>query len=388
MAEYQLPRPKVVRIRDGDVTPYEPDSESGVTGVTALQDMKVRGAGLASMISDYLGTFMSMSEHQRTACAVWVLHTHCIDAAYYTPYLNIQSPQRQSGKTTLFDILKLFALNPLDSAHLTAAGLRRAFDEKPVTLFWDEADNIFKKKDEDTGELKAVLNAGFKRGSQVHVMVKKGQQDWSLKPFKVFSAKVICGIGELPDVLASRSIPIKLERKSRQESKKRFEEGREAEYGAFVSQSIANWAKLAVAELKEMDPDSPEFLDGRQSDVWRPLFAIGDLIGWGDRIRDAAVTLHARGTVLSREATLLRDIRDAFSAIDRESMFSQDLADRLNDMETSPWGTYRYGKGIQAHEIAAILDGFGVAPAPIRIGETQRRGYKKDQFIELWERYL
>lgn len=381
------PKSNVVRLRDGDVTPYNSNSESTVTPVTDIQDVRVKGAGFASIIMDYLNEYMVMTEPQRIAAAVWVLHTHCFDAAYYTPYLNIQSPQRQSGKTTLFDILKLFAHNPMDTAHITAAGLRRAFDKETRTLFWDEVDNVFKKKDEDTSEIKAVLNAGFKRGGKVHVNVRRGQ-DWILQEFNVFSPKVVCGIGELPDVIASRSIPIALQRKSKGESKKRFEEGRELSFAQIIQTGLQEWARGAMPILKESDPDSPEGLDGRQSDVWRALFAIGDLIGWNQKVRDAAVTLHDRKTAMSKEALLLRDIRDAFQNMDREVIFSSDLASRLCEVETSPWATYNYGKGILPNDIASILSGFGIAPVPVRIGEIQRRGYKAEFFIEIWERYL
>lgn len=377
----------VVRLRDGPVTPYGTSSESVVTGVTDLQELRIRGAGLVSIVSDYLGQYMSMTEEQRIVCAVWVVHTHCFDASYFTPYLNILSPQRQSGKTTLFDILKMFSHNPMDTAHITAAGLRRAFEGKTRTLFWDEVDNVFKRKDEDTAEIKSVLNAGFKRGAKVHINVRKGN-DWKLQEFNVYSPKVICGIGELPDVLASRSIPIRLERKPKTEEKRRFEEGRETGTAEFVQKAMSEWSKDAVAHLKAMDPDAPAELDGRQADVWRPLFSIGDLIGMGERIRDIAVTLHAKGTVLSREAMLLRDIRDIFEASKTEQFFSSDLVGRLSEIETSPWSTYNHGKGFQPYDLASVLEGFGVSPTPIRIGETQRRGYRKQYFLELWERYL
>jgi hypothetical protein len=246
---------------------------------------------------------------------------------------------------------------------------------------------VFKRKDEDTSEIKSVLNAGFKRGAKVHINVRKGQ-DWKLQEFNVFSPKVICGIGELPDVVASRCIPIRLARKGKTEEKRRFEEGREQGFAEYVQKGLAEWAIDAVPHLKEMDPDAPPELDGRQSDVWRALFAIADLIGWGDRLRDTAVTLHDRGTVLSKEAMLLRDIRDTFETIEREALFTQDLIGRLNDIETSPWGAYNHGKGLHPYELASILEDFGIKPQPLRIGETQRRGYRKQYFIEVWERYL
>ena len=384
---------RIIRIsekRDGYVTHENGDSESAVTGVTPFEDIKIRGVGVVMLVADYIKQFVDCTDDQALACSLWTIHTHCIDAAYYTPYLNINSAQRQSGKTTLYDVLRLLAYNPMDTAHVTAAGLRRSFVETR-TLFWDEVDNVFKKRDEDTSDLKAVLNSGFKRGAKVFVNVRS-RNDWNLKEFNVFSAKVLCGIGGLPDTLASRSIPITLQRMSKSDKRRRFEEGRELETAAAITGGIERWAKDAVGLLKDIDPEAPEMLDGRQADVWRPLFAIADLIGWGERVREAAVRLHENKSVESKEVTLLRDIMHIFGS-GQEDMWSQELCDALCDIETSPWITAGAGnKPLKPHELAALLKPFGIEPKRIRIqdGEDvrQRRGYTLDQFIDIWARYL
>ena len=47
----------------------------------------------------YIRGHVSMSEEQSDASALWVAHTHVIDAAEATPYLSIRSAEKQSGKT-------------------------------------------------------------------------------------------------------------------------------------------------------------------------------------------------------------------------------------------------------------------------------------------------
>ena len=42
--------------------------------------------------------------------ALWVLHTWCLDAAHYTPYLHVRSPVKRAGKTRLLEVLELYAV--------------------------------------------------------------------------------------------------------------------------------------------------------------------------------------------------------------------------------------------------------------------------------------
>jgi hypothetical protein len=45
--------------------------------------------------------YVVMTEHQADAVALWVAHTHALDAADASPYLSITSAEKESGKTRL-----------------------------------------------------------------------------------------------------------------------------------------------------------------------------------------------------------------------------------------------------------------------------------------------
>jgi hypothetical protein len=49
------------------------------------------------------------SDAQVTAVALWLLHTHAIGAAEVTPYLNICSAEKRSGKSRLLELLAALA---------------------------------------------------------------------------------------------------------------------------------------------------------------------------------------------------------------------------------------------------------------------------------------
>ena len=59
------------------------------------------GGDLLSAITAFIKQFVSVSEDQAVAIALWVVHTHCFGAAVTTPYLNIGSAEKQCGKTRL-----------------------------------------------------------------------------------------------------------------------------------------------------------------------------------------------------------------------------------------------------------------------------------------------
>ena len=54
----------------------------------------VDGAALLDNLSATFKRFLVLPDGAAEALALWVLHTHCFEAVYYTPYLNINSPEK------------------------------------------------------------------------------------------------------------------------------------------------------------------------------------------------------------------------------------------------------------------------------------------------------
>jgi hypothetical protein len=56
---------------------------------------------------------VSLTLDQALVFALWLIHTHAIEAADFTPYMAISSPTKGCGKTTLgVKIPRLLAYNP------------------------------------------------------------------------------------------------------------------------------------------------------------------------------------------------------------------------------------------------------------------------------------
>ena len=94
--------------------------------------------------------------------------------------------------------------------------------------------------------------------------------DYDLRDFPVFGAKVLAGIGKLPDTVADRSIPIEMRRKTPGEYTERFRQ-RDAQVGVVgIRERLETWAVLAVPTLEGATPEIPLELVDRAADVWEP----------------------------------------------------------------------------------------------------------------------
>ena len=93
------------------------------------------------------------------------------------------SPEKRCGKTRLLDVLELLVAKPWRTIMPSEAVLFRKIDAAAPTLLLDETDAIFNAKNANTEPLRAVLNAGNRRGTIVPRCVGPRQQ---LVDFSVF----------------------------------------------------------------------------------------------------------------------------------------------------------------------------------------------------------
>ena len=137
-------------------------------------------------------------------------------------------------------------------------------------------------------------------------------------------------------------------------------------------------------------PEMPPEIVDRDADCWEPLISVADAAGggWPDRARCNAVTL----VMLNREEReeslgirLLSDMRVVFG--DDDGKFTSAILDALCKLDESPWNDIR-GKQLTDRGLAVRLRAYGIKPKPVRIGANVARGYRREDFIETWRRYL
>jgi len=350
------------------------------------------GAEVLDELIAIIRRFVVMSWAQAVIVALWVIHTHAFQAAETTPYLSITSAEKESGKTRLLEVLVTLVARPWFTGRVTAAVLIRKIAAECPTLLLDESDAAFKGDKEYAEALRGQLNTGYRRGGAASLCVGQGA-NISYKDFETFSPKAIAGIGSLPDTVASRSIPIRLERRAPGETVERWRERRGHELTAPLREKAGAWALANLDALLAAEPEVPEALSDRAQDTAEPLLAIADLAGgeWPERARTALVELHGEGEVEdeSMGVRLLADIRDAFDQHSTDKLSTEQLREHLRSLDEAPWGEWGRGdKGLTARGLGDLLRRYRIRSRTIRLGDKTAKGFMREWFEPAFVRYL
>jgi hypothetical protein len=336
--------------------------------------------------------FVVLTDDLVLAVGVLVLHSCAVEAAGCAPYLDVSSPTRECGKTRLFEALELLVHKPRRCTGHTEATLFRMIESEHPTLLLDEMDTTFGKDPKLYAGIRGVLDEGHRRGGTVPRMVGEGSR-MQLKFFDVFGPKAFAGIGTLPETIASRSIPIRLQRKARTETIARLRYTREQAAAAPIRQSLEEWGAAVVPALDEAEPALPDELSDRQWDLWEPLFAIADLADRGADARSAAIRLHAAAySHVSLELLALDHVRLIFNGDER--MPTKAILEELVRREDGPWARW-WARDVDAGQIkgpasklARLLKPYGIEPKQLWIDGQKERGYEVADLKPVWDRYL
>jgi len=249
------------------------------------------GAEILDVVLAFVTRFVSMTAHQARVVALWVAHTYAFDAADTTPYLSVNSPEKQSGKTRLLEVAEKIVMNPWLTGRTTAAALVRKINGQHPTLLLDESDTAFQQEKEYVAALRGILDTGYRKSGKASLCVGQGAAI-EVRDFQTFSPKAIAGIGQLPDTVRDRSIPIKLKR-ARRGAVARFREREANREGLEIAARLATWCAANLETLRQARPETLTQLSDRQSDCCEPLLAIADLAGgeWPEIARKALVEL-------------------------------------------------------------------------------------------------
>lgn len=340
---------------------------------------------------------------QPVAITLWVAHAHAIEAADTTAYLHVHSAEKRSGKTRALEVLELLVPSPIRASTISPAALFRLLDMERRTLLLDEVDAIFSPKS-DREELRGLLNAGYRRGSSAWRVDVSGKT-FTPRAFDAFGAKVLAGIGTLPDTIADRAIPIELRRRRRDEPVESFRYREVREEAEDLRSRLAGcFDETAIGELALARPALPDLDDDRALEAWEPLVAIADRAGgsWPERARSSALALHTDRTddEGGDGVQTLAAIRDLFVELDTDRLPTDEVLRSLAVRDDGPWA-YWFAEDLDradregriprraARKLARVLEVYRVHPTKIRTGPTTTaRGYLRADFADPWSRYL
>jgi putative DNA primase/helicase len=331
-------------------------------------------AALIDAIQTRLKRHVVMSDEAALAVALWIVFTWVHDAAVHSPILLVSSPEAECGKSTLLGLINFLVPKGLSIVEVSPAVLYRMIECWHPTLIVDEADAAFK----NNSELRSVVNSGWTRGTGVPRCKPDTHEP---EFFETFGPKAIGLKGlKVPDTTLSRSIVIEMARKLPSERAESFSHADDDEL-ADMRRRLARFAADNIERLPAYQPEMPDGFTNRLEANWKLLLAIAEICDVGAQARQAATALSRRSDEASLGVELLRDIRQVFESESRDRIRSQDLANKLQNMEDRPWAEMPFThKPISQLQLAKILKAYGVQPAQVRFGDMTCKGYKQECF--------
>lgn len=347
------------------------------------------GAEILDAVHDFLGRFVSYpTPHAQVAHTLWIAHTHLMDAWESTPRIAFLSTEPGSGKTRALEISETLVPRPIEAINATPAYIFRKVSDVDgaPTILWDEIDTLFGAKAKEHEEIRGILNAGHRRGAMAGRCVVRGKVI-ETEELPAYCAVALAGLGNLPDTILTRSIIVRMRRRSSAEKVEPYRRRIHAPGGNRLRDRLAEWA--LQLELADTWPEMPAGIEDRNADVWEALLAVADAAGgsWPERARVAAVAhvADAKAGTPSLGILLLSDLKKIFG--NRESMSTASILEALNALEESPWSDIR-GKQLDARHLSNYLKSYGVTSKGVRIGDTTPKGYKLEDLHDPFNRYL
>jgi hypothetical protein len=356
------------------------------------------GAELLNDVRTFVKRFCVFpDEHCLTAVTLWVAHAHMVREFHTTPRLAVLSPEASSGKTRVLEVLDLLVPESFLTLNASPAAVFRTLANKQITLLFDEVDAVWSKRGQDDTheDLRALLNAGYKRGAMIPRCVGPKHD---VQHFKVYCAVALAGLGDLPDTIMSRAIILRMRRRAPQERIEPFRSRTQEPEGHKLRERLGSWAVSVGLTAGRAWPELPRGIVDRPAEVWEPLIAIADVAGaeWPAMARTACVELckvsQDRRTSLG--VRLLSDLRIIFErAGNPEALHTETIVECLTNSDEhgldadAPWADL-HGKPLAKRGLASLLVRYNVRPIKVTVGGKSLQGYRREHLWDAWVRYL
>ncbi|WP_405785561.1 MULTISPECIES: DUF3631 domain-containing protein [unclassified Streptomyces] len=369
----------------------DPGQPTGPTG-SGAGVLATEGADLLTELRSAIARYVVMpSSEALDAVTLWIAATHLQPAWQHAPRLAVVGPAKRCGKSRLLDVLHDTVHDPFITVNSTPAAIFRSITEQPPTLLVDEADTIFGsvKVAEKNEEMRGLLNSGHQRNRPTTRVV--GPEHRPTK-FATFAMAALAGIGDLPDTIMDRAVVVRMRRRGPGESVRAFRTRYDTPVLHGLRDRLAGWLVPLTDTAAAMEPVMP--VEDRAADTWEPLVVVADLAGggWPQRARHACrvMTAHEEGNdqETGLKTRILADIRTVFAGLgDPEALSTQSLLSALNADPEGPWREYGTS-GLTPRGLQLLLKDYGISSANRRFpGDTQRRGFTRNQFTDAWTRY-
>jgi len=397
------------RLRRKDPMNTEPNSSQRVTPKPRNRESQppkketIDGNRMLAFLSEFVGRYLSCTPDQRTLLALWIVHTYCFRVAPVSPYLNIYSHEKQSGKTLCLELLRLVCAAPFHATGMSPVAVIQQFKNQKfkeakgdpgITLLLDDTHLTFGSSSQSRA-LQALLLAGGRRNG-----FYRYRQGTAVYPLQPYAPKAFAGSAALPAALVDLSIPIALAPKPSGSLVRRFRVEEAEKLALPLRQLLDQWTNDNLHTLEKRGASSypedqfPSELSPRQQDCVEPLLLIADLVGgdWPSSVRRALVNVFTAQDLEGQTGSLqlLFDIREAFlHSSNPDRISTEDLLAFLHTLDDRNWDDWDGDGPLTPRGLSRLLSHFEISSRTLRISPDSRaKGFCRDDFEAAWKRYL
>lgn len=334
--------------------------------------------GVLDYLERELKRYLVLPPESLTLLPPWIVHTYVYRAWPWTPYLLVQSPTQECGKSTLVDFLAAYCANAFVTCNGTAAAVARKVADIRPTMIVDEWDTLGAEVRE---QYFSILNSGAKETGSYLRCEKQGEKIVSVA-FPTYCPKAIVGVigTKLPNTTLSRCLPFYMQPLPRGAEPVRLRRLHDEP----MCRVLTDWAKEHEKVLYDTIPPAPEGLRGRDRDIWEPLFGVCDALAEGDwsaRVRKLSLGLD-KAVVKCESAgvKLLATLQVAFESLKSGNGAVSSL---LTEEILSLPGVLSHANGPMP--LATLLRPFNIRSQNIRRGDKVRKGYLMSEFLPAFE---
>ncbi len=326
---------------------------------------------LATIIKATITKYISCSEIESKALTLWILQTWFVDYVERVPYLIINSPEPECGKSQLLKLLQLCTRKSCYMPSVTSAIIPRVLtgDTAP-TLLIDETDTNIKAMHGAAD----IINDGYERGGRSFKADLNDQK--RVVQYETFSNKAFAGIDivhKLKSTVLTRSIVIRLKHIE-------VRDDQEIVQDLSLNKDKEGWEKLrshlrkAELEFGELFQKMYHYLHSklhcpkgikslRQRNIWKGIFVIANLAKTVDKdglLLEWAQECISELTKLKigsdeHKDRLCSNIKEIVSATKEDFLPTMEIVNLLNENEDWGWKCERGGAGLSPDAVARFF---------------------------------
>jgi putative DNA primase/helicase len=369
--------------------PPEPTKKSGQALVVVDDELwqeKVDGAQLLDDYADLFQRHVILPKGAAETLALWTVNTFCFERFDIFPRLTVTSPAPRCGKTTLLDMLRMCTARAINTSSVTAAAMFRLIDAHKPTLLVDECDTFLPRNE----DLRGIINNGHARSG---IVVRTVGDDHEARAFSCYAPVVLAGIGKMPNTIEERAIQLRLIRAMPNDHPARIDRitRQRAEK---LRRKAARWTHDNSVALANIDPAMPDYMNHREADNWRPLFALALLVRdeyWIKMVKWCARHLIAdANNDDALQLLALTHIRDFFETEKLDRARTSSVVASLIDRDDAPWSAIPpKDHELTTQRLSKLIGTFDIkVRSPRDTDGVKRKFYYLADFKDAFTRYL